>query len=536
MLRNFYTHISNFRVWRTSKYNSHLHRINFRTFSSNTGSHKQNSAVPFTSETANITRDDRYKQVTREDVDYFREILPHNSVLYAGENGVSEEDLAPYNIDWFKLYRGRSPLVLQPSTTEEVSEILKYCNKQSLAVVPQGGLTGVGGGPLAVFDEIIISTRKMNNIRSFDALSGVLLCDAGCILHDLDEYLADRNHMMPLDLGAKGSCHIGANVSTNAGGLRLVRFGSLHGNVLGLEVVLPDGTILNNLSTLRKDNTGYDVKQLFIGSEGTLGFITGVSILTPRKPKNVNVAMLGFDSFDNVTRAFMSTKDRLSEILSAFEFWDQSAVDIVRNLKSDIKFPFEREYPFYALVETQGSCKDHDEEKITVFLENLMQSDIAKDGVIAQDIQQMNSLWSIRELIPEACAEAGPTLTYDFSIPIQKHWQMFEETKTYLENKGLFGPDKEITHLTGFGHLGDGNLHILAITRGEDKKAHEECDKFVMEWTALHNGSISAEHGIGIMKAKYLKRSKPAPMLALMKKIKESLDPKGIMNPYKIFA
>ncbi|KAG0181435.1 hypothetical protein DFQ29_008303 [Apophysomyces sp. BC1021] len=190
-----------------------------------------------------------------------------------------------YNVDLFKLYRGASSLCLFPTETEQVSAILKYCNEERLAVVPQGGNTGVSGGCIPVFDEIILNMSKMNKIRSFDEISGVAIVDSGVILETLDGYLESRGYMVPLDLGAKGSCQLGGNVSTNAGGLRLIRYGNMHGNVLGLEVVLPDGTILDNLSTLRKDNTGYDLKQLFIGAEGTLGVITGVSLATPIRPK-----------------------------------------------------------------------------------------------------------------------------------------------------------------------------------------------------------------------------------------------------------
>ena len=267
----------------------------------------------------------------------FQSILGHRSgaVLFSGTSGdggrdggngnCSASDLEPYNTDWMRKYRGQSQLVLLPKTTQEVSAILKHCNQRrydrvvgdggggggvsalislvlwvsltsthrlsghgrtaSLAVVPQGGNTGLVGGSVPVFDEIVINAKNMNQILEFDEVSGTMVCQAGCILETLDRYAEERGYMMPLDLGAKGSCQIGGNVATNAGGLRLLRYGSLHGTVLGLEAVLPDGTILDNLSTLRKDNTGYDLKQLFIGSEGTLGFITAVSMLTPKRPK-----------------------------------------------------------------------------------------------------------------------------------------------------------------------------------------------------------------------------------------------------------
>lgn len=254
-------------------------------------------------------------------------------------------------------------LCLFPNSTEEVSRILRYCNQRQLAIVPQGGNTGVSGGAVPVFDEVVLNMSRMNKIRGFDSISGVAVVDGGVILENLDQFLKPKGYTVPLDLGAKGSCHIGGNVSTNAGGVRLMRFGNLHGNVLGMEVVLPDGTILDNLSTLRKDNTGYDLKQLFIGAEGTLGVVTGVSLLTPRRPKTVNVTMLGLSSFDDIIKAFVMAKDDLSEILSAFEFWDHDSVGIVKKYAmSDADYPIDGAHPFYVLLETQGSKQEHDQE------------------------------------------------------------------------------------------------------------------------------------------------------------------------------
>ncbi|KAF7722172.1 hypothetical protein EC973_003650 [Apophysomyces ossiformis] len=376
---------------------------------------------------------------------------------------------------------------------------------------------------------------KMNKIRSFDDVSGVAVVDGGVILETLDEYLRPRGYTVPLDLGAKGSCQLGGNVSTNAGGLRLIRYGNMHGNVLGLEVVLPDGSILDNLSTLRKDNTGYDLKQLFIGAEGTLGIVTGVSLITPRRPKAVNVAVIGLESFNHVLKSFVLAKEDLSEILSAFEFWDNDSVDVVQSvMQPSEKYPFGQRFPFYALIETQGSRADHDLEKLEAFLGRLMETSVSQDGVVAQDSKQAQSLWNWREKIPEAISKAGTAMTYDFAMDTKLLYKMVEDTKDHFSRLGLLGQGKTYSNLLGFGHLGDGNLHIMANIHRFDEVGQKEMDNFLFEWAIKHNGSITAEHGIGVAKVNYMKQCKSDTQLRLMRAIKHSLDPNLIMNPYKV--
>jgi hypothetical protein len=301
-----------------------------------------------------IQRESKFAKLSEKHVQYFQEMLGSESAVLDGVTKDAAEDIEAFNSDWMRKFRGHAQLVLKPSTTEEVSHILKYCNDNMLAVVPQGGNTGLVGGSVPVFDEIVLNLQKMNNIRSFDEVSGILVADAGVILEAADNYLAERQHIFPLDLGAKGSCQIGGNVSTNAGGLRLLRYGSLHGSVLGIEAVLPDGTIIEDLSVLRKNNTGYDIKQLFIGSEGTIGIITGVSIQCPRRSPAVNVAYFGLESYEQAQKAFIAAKAYLGEILSAFEMMDGRTQQILKKVAGD--------HPFYCLVETSGSNTDHDSE------------------------------------------------------------------------------------------------------------------------------------------------------------------------------
>lgn len=308
-----------------------------------------------------LKRDSRFSEITPEHLQFFQSLLGSGSALIDGVSADASEDVEPFNSDWMRKYRGHTKLVLKPESTEQVSKILEYCNKNMLAVVPQGGNTGLVGGSVPVFDEIVVNLTRMNKIRSFDDVSGILVADAGVILEVADNYLAEKNHIFPLDLGAKGSCQIGGNVATNAGGLRLLRYGSLHGSVLGIEAVLPDGTIVDDLSKLRKNNTGYDLKQLFIGGEGTIGVITAISILCPQRSSALNVAYFGLESYEKVQDAFREAKGQLSEILSAFEMMDAQSQRLWTRSKNS-KLPLEGDYPFYCLIETSGSNTDHDSE------------------------------------------------------------------------------------------------------------------------------------------------------------------------------
>ncbi|KAI9822601.1 MAG: hypothetical protein M1827_000320 [Pycnora praestabilis] len=505
------------------------------------GSHASKSApkpekhVKFTSETyPEIQRDSKYAEITGNHVKFFKELLGADSAVIDGINNDASDDLEAFNTDWMRKYRGHAKLVLKPKSTGEVSKILKYCNDNMLAVVPQGGNSGLVGGSVPVFDEIVINLARMTNVRSFDEVSGILVADAGCILEVMDHYLAERNHLFPLDLGAKGSCQIGGNVATNAGGLRLLRYGSLHGNVLGLEAVLPDGTIVDDLSKLRKNNTGYDIKQLFIGGEGTIGIITGVSILCPQRSKAVNVAFFGLESFEKVQKAFREAKNQLSEILSAFELMDGQSQDLVHKVTGK-KRPLEGRHPFYVLIETSGSNSEHDSEKLETFLEHVMSEEIVSDGVLAQDETQIQSLWSWREGTPEVLGHWGGVYKYDLSIPISELYQLVEETRDRLNKAGLTGEDEKhpVVEVVGYGHMGDANLHLNIATRRFDKAIEKELEPFVYEWIAKRNGSISAEHGLGIQKKPYIGYSRSETMIRLMKQVKNLYDPNGIMNPYK---
>ncbi|KAK9948479.1 hypothetical protein M0R45_004052 [Rubus argutus] len=420
---------------------------------------------------------------------------------------------------------GSSKLLLQPQTTEEVSQILKYCNSRSLAVVPKVEIQVLWAEVFLFFDEVVINMSLMNNVISFDKVSGILVCEAGCILENLITFLDNQGFIMPLDLGAKGSCQIGGNISTNAGGLRLVRYGSLHGTVLGLEVVLANGDILDMLGTLRKDNTGYDLKH-FVHCEGSLGIVTKVSILTPPKLFSVNVAFLACQDYFSCQKLLVEAKGKLGEILSAFEFLDSKALDLVLNHLDGVRNPLPPTiHNFYVLIETTGSDETYDRQKLEAFLLHAMEGGLISDGVLAQDMNQASAFWYLREGVPEALMKAGAVYKYDLSLPVEKMYDLVDEMRTRLGDSA---------NVVGYGHLGDGNLHLNISTPQYDDRTLAQIEPFVYEWTSAHRGSISAEHGLGLMKANKIFYSKPTATVKLMTSIKKMLDPKGILNPYKV--
>ncbi|WAR14417.1 D2HDH-like protein, partial [Mya arenaria] len=459
------------RTFKCIKNVSKIHSGTHRLF------HKSTSnAIEFTSVRYPNLKRGQYSNVSDVDIAAFEKILPGAQRVITDAS-----ELEGYNTDWIKTCRGRSQVLLKPKETEEVSAILKICHERNLAVVPQGGNTGLVGGSVPVFDEIIISTQLMNTVISLDSLSGILTCQAGCILGNLNDYVSEHNLTMPLDLGAKGSCHIGGNLATNAGGVRLLRYGSLHGSVLGLEAVLPDGEVLDCMSSLRKDNTGYDLKQLFIGSEGTLGIITAASILCPQKSQAVNVAFLGVDSFDRVLEVFKESKHQLAEILSAFEFLDSEALAVCTdNLK--LNSPLSS-HPFYVLIETSGSNSAHDEEKLNTFLESMMDAGKVLDGTVY--------IWGLRERVAEGLMHDGYCYKYDVSLPLSAFYQLVTDMRARIGSKA--------TRVIGYGHVGD---EVMALI-----------EPFIYDWVANYNKSRSA--------------------VKMMKALKTLVDPNGILNPYK---
>lgn len=474
----------------------------------------------FGSAAVNVQRNPSFGTVNSDDISYFKDILGDKNVIH------DDDRLLAANIDWMHKYKGSSQLLLLPRNTDEVSKILQYCNSRRLAVVPQGGNTGLVGGSVPVYDEVIINLASMDKIISLDKVNGILKCEAGCILENLSSFLANEGFIMPLDLGAKGSCQIGGNVSTNAGGLHFIRYGSLHGNILGLEVVLADGTVLDMLTTLRKDNTGYDLKHLFIGSEGTLGIVTKVSLLTPTKLLSTNVAFLACKDFLSCQKLLMEAKRGLGEVISAFEFMDSHAMDLVLAYLEGVRNPFpSQQYNFYVLIETTGSDESYDKAKLEAFLLRYMEDGLISDGVLAQDMNQASSFWHIREGISEASMKIGAVYKYDLSLPVEKIYDIVQEMRARIGHTAK---------VVGYGHLGDGNLHLNISAAEYDDNVLAQIEPFVYEWTSTHRGSISAEHGLGLMKADKIHYSKSSETVQLMASIKKLFDPNRILNPYKV--
>ena len=423
-------------------------------------------------------------------------------------------------------------MVLKPKSTSEISKILKYCNTKYLGVVTQSGNTGLVGGSVPVHDEIILSLKKLDKIINFDSLSNSLHCEAGCILENLNNYLNEKGFQMPLDLGAKGSCLIGGNLATNAGGIHFVRHGSLRSNTKGIKFVLANGEIVDCLNALPKNNTGYDIKQLLIGSEGTLGVITECILNTPLKPVFNDLALLAVNGYDNIIKVYEKVKSKMALKLSAIEFFDEKAKQIQAKVGRVCPLESTRaEDSYYLLVEIESN-EDNNKKLLEDFIQKLLEEELIEDAVIAQTETQKKKIWEIRETIREGASRQGLVISYDISLPVSKFNEIMDLTKKRVG---------KLADVIGYGHIGDYNLHLNVCYKKHVKdetyyKIIELLEPFVYDYLTTVNGSISAEHGIGILKSKYLDRSQTAESIKMMKQIKNALDPNGILNPYKLFV
>lgn len=456
-----------------------------------------------------------------------------------GDKGLIRDasDIAPYVVDQRKFYQGATPMVVRPASTEEVAAVVAICAETETPIVPQGGNTGLCGAatPSADGCEILLSLTRMNRVRDIDPLNYTLTVEAGVILADVQRAAAAADRLFPLSLGGEGTARIGGNLSTNAGGTGVLRYGNARDLVLGLEVVLPDGRIWDGLSGLRKDNTGYDLKQLFIGAEGTLGIITAAVVKLFPPHRDVQTAFVAVRdanaAIEILARARAATDDRLT----AFEWMMNEGVELVFKHIPGTRNPLSQSWPEYLLIELSSGNSDDGSlrETLETILTDAMERGEVLDATIAESRGQAADFWKIRETIPEAQMTEGAGVKHDISVPVSRVPEFLEKA-----NKAALAAVPGL-RICAFGHIGDGNLHYnLNQPSDADGAAFmelkETLNRIVHDIASGLRGSISAEHGIGVLKRDELKRYKSPVALDLMATLKAALDPKGIMNPGKI--
>jgi len=418
--------------------------------------------------------------------------------------------------------------VIKPKNTAEVSTILRLCNEAKQGVVAWGGRTGLVEGTLAD-GAIALSLERMNTIKTIDADGATMQVEAGCVLQTVCE-AADANGMFfPLDLGARGSATIGGNISTNAGGNRVIRYGMMRDLVLGLEAVMADGTIVSSLNHLIKNNAGYDLKQLFIGSEGTLGIVTEAVLRLRPKPVSQNVALVAVDEFAQLPRLLRNVEKGLGGTLSAFEVMWGDFYRLVTTPPAQGKPPLPQDHSYYVLIEALGGDQADDSARFERVLAGELESGTATDAVIAKSKAECGRIWALRDDVLQAWRIA-PVFTFDVSIPIGEMESYVSEVQAALTAKW---PE---TKLMIFGHMGDGNLHFIAGVGDGTNEVRHEVEHIIYKPLTARGGSVSAEHGIGLEKRAYLPFSRNAHEIALMHTLKRSLDPNNILNPGKIFS
>ena len=448
-----------------------------------------------------------------------------------------QTDLSAWERDWRKRAQGLALAVVRPANVQEVSAVVKVCAQAQVSIVPQGGNTGlvVGSIPDDTGQQVVVSLQRMNQIRSIDTANMTVVAEAGCILQQVQEHVDKAGYLFPWSLAAEGSCSLGGNLGTNAGGTQVLRFGNTRELCLGLEVVTAQGEIWHGLSGLRKDNTGYDLRNLMIGSEGTLGIITAACMKLYPQPAAQLTAWAAVPSMEAAVLLLGLAHERLGAGLTGFEVMGQFALSLVDKHHPQLRVPLFKETPWCVLLENS----DHESEAhARIGFESLMETALengwVRDAVVAESLAQANSLWQIRESIPLAQATEGLNIKHDISVPVSRIPQFVVETDALLQSKipGI--------RLVNFGHLGDGNLHYnVQAPAGADGPAflqnHEdEVNTWVFDQVKAFNGSISAEHGIGSLKADKLSHYKDPTALAMMKAIKQALDPHNIMNPGRV--
>jgi D-lactate dehydrogenase (cytochrome) len=441
-------------------------------------------------------------------------------------------DIAPYLTEERNLYHGRSPLVLRPGSTAEVSAICKLATQHRIALVPQGGNTGLVGGQTPHHGEVVVSMRRMDKVRDVDTASNTMTCEAGVVLQIAQQRAGEVDRLFPLSLGAEGSCTIGGNLSTNAGGTAALAYGVAREMALGLEVVLADGRVLNALSKLKKDNTGYDLRNLFIGAEGTLGIITAATLKLFPKPRAVETAFVGLKSPNDALKLLTIAQNEAAGSLTSFELLADIAVDFSIRHGIDIRAPLTGKHPWYVLMELSSS-RDDARATLESVLARGFEETIVDDAVIAANLGQRTSFWKLRDEMSAAQKPEGGSIKHDISVPVAAVPGFIEEANAAVVK--LIPGARPVA----FGHLGDGNIHYnvsqpLGANAADFLARWHEVNAVVFEIVLRMDGSISAEHGIGVLKRDELPGVKDKVAIELMRGIKALLDPLGIMNPGKV--
>ena len=458
-----------------------------------------------------------------------------------GKQYVLTEDVdkAPYLTDWRKRYTGKALAVLLPKTTEEVANIVKLCATHHVAIVPQGGNTGLCGGatPDDSGKQVILNLKRMNQIREIDAANQTITLEAGCILQAVQEKAATQDFLFPLSLGAEGSCMIGGNLATNAGGTNVLRYGNTRDLCLGLEVVTAQGEVWNGIKGLRKDNTGYDLRDLFIGSEGSLGIITAAVMRLYPMPISQWTTLVATDNIASTIDLLTLFQKRATSLLTGFEMMTQESLALNEKHFPQMANPLKGNPPFTVLIElSDHESEEHVRKLLETILEEAFSGGLISDAVIASNLSQANAFWHMREHITLAQAEEGANLKHDITIPLSSLESFIQDTDSLIRQKYLGA------RIINFGHLGDGNLHYnIAPPLGADPKTfnlnHEKAIyELVYGQVERYQGSISAEHGVGQLKLAHLRAHKGDVAHDLMKTLKRALDPQNILNPHKVVS
>ena len=446
------------------------------------------------------------------------------------------DEIDPLVRDQRGLFVGRTALLVKPASTAEVSEVVNICADAGIAIVPQGGNTGLVGGsvPFEHGREILLSMSRMNRVLAVDPANYTMTVEAGCVLADIQAAAENVDRLFPLSLGAEGSCQIGGNISTNAGGVAVLHYGNMRELVLGIEAVLPDGQVWNGLRALRKDNTGYDLKQLFIGAEGTLGVITAAVLKLFPLPRDVQTAFVAIRDLDAAIDLLAAAREASGDAVTSMELIPRLGLDISMRHVAGVTDPLNTPYDNYLLVEFSGARPDGGmAENMTAFLEEGFERGLVLDAAVAQSEAQRNDLWRIREAIVEAQKLEGGSIKHDIAVPVDKTPEFIRRAIAAVT---AAMPD---IRPIAFGHIGDGNIHFnltqpVGMDRAEFLSHWKRINRIVHDIVADMQGSISAEHGLGRLKREEITHYKSAVEIDLMRRVKAALDPKSIMNPGKV--